>query len=71
MATLLNADLASDALQDAFLAGLDRPPLHDTNVAGWLFRVAVRKAARARRRRPAVWESDRQRVRGVDELPAR
>ncbi|MDQ6857661.1 MAG: sigma-70 family RNA polymerase sigma factor [Chloroflexota bacterium] len=50
VATLLNADLASDALQDAFLAGLERPPLHDANVAGWLFRVAVRKAARAGRR---------------------
>jgi len=50
VATLLDADVASDALQDAFVAGLDRPPLHDANVAGWLFRVAVRKAARARRR---------------------
>ncbi|HAF08974.1 MAG TPA: hypothetical protein DCK98_02690 [Chloroflexi bacterium] len=53
VATLLDAELASDALHDAFLAGLDRPPLHDTNLAGWLFRVAVRKAARARRR-PAL-----------------
>lgn len=51
VATLLDADLAADALQDAFVAGLDRPPLHDANVAGWLFRVAVRKAGRARRRR--------------------
>lgn len=51
VATLLDADLAADALQDAFLAGLDRPPRHDANVAGWLFRVAVRKAGRARRRR--------------------
>lgn len=51
VATLLDADLASDSLQDAFVAGLDRPPLHDANVAGWLFRVAVRKAARSRRRR--------------------
>ena len=50
VATLLDADLASDALQDAFLAGLRRPPTHDANVAGWLFRVAVRKAGRARRR---------------------
>ena len=52
VATQLDADLAADALHDAFLAGLDRPPLHDANVAGWLFRVALRKAARARRRRP-------------------
>jgi RNA polymerase sigma-70 factor (ECF subfamily) len=50
IATLLDADLASDALQDAFLAGLRRPPTNDANVAGWLFRVAVRKAGRARRR---------------------
>ena len=53
VATLLDADLASDALQEAFLAGLDRPPVHDANIAGWLFRVAVRKAGRARRR-PAL-----------------
>ena len=51
VATLLDADLAADALQDAFVAGLDRPPPHDSNVAGWLFRVAMRKAGRARRRR--------------------
>lgn len=50
VATLLDADAAADALHDAFVAGLDRPPLHDSNVAGWLFRVAVRKAGRARRR---------------------
>jgi RNA polymerase sigma-70 factor (ECF subfamily) len=50
VATLLDADLASDALQEAFLSGLRRPPMHDANVAGWLFRVAVRKAGRARRR---------------------
>jgi RNA polymerase sigma-70 factor, ECF subfamily len=50
VATLLDADLAFDALHDAFVAGLDRPPLHDANIAGWLFRVAVRKAGRARRR---------------------
>lgn len=52
VATLLDPDLAADALQDAFLAGLERPPLHDANVAGWLFRVALRKAGRARRTRP-------------------
>ena len=50
VATLLDADLASDSLQDAFLAGLRRPPSYDGNVAGWLYRVAVRKAGRARRR---------------------
>lgn len=51
VAALLDSDLAADALQDAFVAGLERPPAHDGNVAGWLFRVAIRKAGRARRRR--------------------
>lgn len=50
VATLLDADLASDALHDAFLAGLRKPPIHDANIAGWLFRVAVRTGSRARRR---------------------
>jgi len=56
VATLLDADLAADALQDAFLAGIDRPPVHHGNVAGWLFRVAMRKADRARRRRMLTLE---------------
>ncbi len=51
VATLFDLDLAADALQDAFVAGLDRPPLHDANIPGWLFRVAIRKAGRARRPR--------------------
>jgi RNA polymerase sigma factor (sigma-70 family) len=59
VATLLDADSASDALHDAFLSGLDRPPLHDANVAGWLFRVALRKAGRARRHRPLPLEDAR------------
>jgi RNA polymerase sigma factor (sigma-70 family) len=50
VATLLDADLASDALQDAFLSGLRNPPVHDANIAGWLFRVAIRKGSRARGR---------------------
>ena len=50
VATFLDADIAFDALHDAFLAGLRRPPKDDANIAGWLFRVAVRKAGRARRR---------------------
>ena len=56
VATLLDADLAADALQDAFVAGIDRPPVHDANVAGWLFRVAMRKAGRSRRRRMLALE---------------
>lgn len=51
VAVLLDADLAQDALHDAFLAGIDRPPRHGENVPGWLFRVAVRRAGRLRRRR--------------------
>jgi RNA polymerase sigma-70 factor (ECF subfamily) len=54
VATLLDAELASDALQDAFLSGLRKPPAHDTNTAGWLFRVALRKALRARSRTRTV-----------------
>jgi RNA polymerase sigma factor (sigma-70 family) len=54
VATLLDAELASDTLQDAFLSGLQKPPVHDANIAGWLFRVAVRKATRARSRTPTV-----------------
>jgi len=56
VATLLDADLAADALQDAFVAGIDRPPVRDANVAGWLFRVAMRKAGRSRRRRMLALE---------------
>jgi len=58
VATLLDADLAADALQDAFVVGIDRPPAHDGNVAGWLYRVAIRKAGRARRRRMLALQTD-------------
>lgn len=53
-ATLLDPQLASDALHDAFLAGLQKPPIHDANIAGWLFRVAMRSAAHARSRSRTV-----------------
>lgn len=46
-AALLDGEGARDALQDAFLEGLRRPP-HDGNVRGWLYRVALRKARRSR-----------------------
>jgi RNA polymerase sigma-70 factor (ECF subfamily) len=46
LATLRNAELARDALHDAFLEGLRRPPASDENLAGWLFRVALRKSRR-------------------------
>jgi RNA polymerase sigma factor (sigma-70 family) len=52
LATVLDADVALDAVQDAFEIGLRRPPENDVNVTGWLFRVAVRRGLRARLRRP-------------------
>ena len=50
-AVVLDADLALDAVQDAFEIGLQRPPSTNSNVAGWLFRVAVRRALRIRLRK--------------------
>ena len=52
LATVLDPDTALDALQDAFEIGLRRPPTHSENLAGWLFRVAVRRALRVRLRKP-------------------
>jgi RNA polymerase sigma factor (sigma-70 family) len=49
VATLLNAEAARDALQHAFLVGLERPP-QDRNPEGWLYRVALRHARRPLRR---------------------
>ncbi len=46
-AALLDGEAAHDALQEAFLEGLRRPP-RDENVRGWLYRVALRKARRGR-----------------------
>lgn len=46
LGTLRDRDAARDALHEAFLEGLQRPPAHDANLAGWLFRVALRKARR-------------------------
>lgn len=48
LATLRNPALAEDALHDAFAEGLRRPPSHDDNLSGWLFRVALRRARRRR-----------------------
>src|SRR2546426_1006317 len=48
VAVLLDADLAEDALQEAFAEGLRRPPASDHALAGWLFRVALRRARRIR-----------------------
>lgn len=45
-AVIRNADVARDALQDAFLEGVRRPPARSDNIPGWLFRVALRRARR-------------------------
>jgi RNA polymerase sigma-70 factor (ECF subfamily) len=50
VATLFDRELAADALHDAFVEALRRPPRTDENVPGWLFRVALRTARRDRRR---------------------
>jgi RNA polymerase sigma factor (sigma-70 family) len=46
LAVLRSRDLARDALHDAFLEGVRRPPLTDENLAGWLYRVALRRSRR-------------------------
>lgn len=50
LAVLRDPDRALDALQDAFVAGLRRPPAEDDDLAGWLFVVAVRSGRRSFRR---------------------
>jgi RNA polymerase sigma-70 factor (ECF subfamily) len=50
LAVLRDPDRALDALQDAFVAGLRKPPATDVDLAGWLFVVAVRSARRGLRR---------------------
>src|SRR3989442_13783835 len=47
VAVLLDGELARDALQEAFVEGVRRPPLNHA-LAGWLFRVALRRARRIR-----------------------
>lgn len=49
VAVLLDADLAQDALQEAFEQGLRRPPPRSDALPGWLFRVALRRARRGQR----------------------
>lgn len=46
LATLRDRETARDALHEAFAEGLRRPPARDENLAGWLFRVALRRARR-------------------------
>jgi RNA polymerase sigma-70 factor (ECF subfamily) len=45
-AVIRSAEVARDALQDAFLEGIRRPPDRSDNIPGWLFRVALRRARR-------------------------
>jgi RNA polymerase sigma factor (sigma-70 family) len=52
LAVLQDTDAARDALHDAFAEGLRRPPARDDNLAGWLFRVALRRARRSPFRPP-------------------
>jgi RNA polymerase sigma-70 factor (ECF subfamily) len=54
LAVTLDRDIALDALQDAFVEGLRRPPAVDRNLVGWLYRVAVRKARRSQGRAGSV-----------------
>jgi RNA polymerase sigma factor (sigma-70 family) len=49
-AVLRDNNSALDAVHEAFAEGLRRPPADNVNLAGWLFRVAVRHARRADRR---------------------
>ena len=48
VATLFDGEAARDALHEAFLKGLERPP-QDINPEGWLYRVALRHAWRGPR----------------------
>jgi RNA polymerase sigma factor (sigma-70 family) len=49
VAVLLDAELAQDALQEAFEQGLRKPPPRTDALPGWIFRVALRRARRGRR----------------------
>ena len=44
--TLMDRDAALDALHDAFVEGLCKPPADRRNVEGWLYVVALRKVRR-------------------------
>ncbi len=69
-AVLRDSNSALDAVHDAFAEGLRKPPADDENLAGWLFRVAVRHARRAdhRYRRAIAAQMQRPQVGHRDEL---
>lgn len=50
VAITFDEEASADAMHDAFLEGLRKPPPNAANLKGWLFRVALRAARRARRR---------------------
>jgi RNA polymerase sigma-70 factor, ECF subfamily len=54
LAVLRSKELARDALHDAFLEGVRRPPATGENLAGWLFRVALRRSGRGPYRTPLL-----------------
>jgi RNA polymerase sigma factor (sigma-70 family) len=64
-ATLLDPQLALDALQDAFLEGLTHPPHHTENLRGWLYVVGIRKGRRLSRRVRGFLSLDWLRERGL------
>ena len=47
VATLFDREVALDALHDAFVEGIQRPPKDDRNLEGWLYTVALRRARRS------------------------
>lgn len=53
VATLFDREAALDALHDAFEQGLRKPPSHQDNIPGWLYRVALRRARRGLLRIPS------------------
>jgi RNA polymerase sigma-70 factor (ECF subfamily) len=69
LAVLRDPDRALDALQDAFVAGLRKPPAADDALAGWLFVVAVRSARRGFGRQLLRLDHARSRV-SKDEIEA-
>lgn len=68
LATVRDREVAKDAVQQAFLEGLRRPPPRDENLAGWLFRVAVRKARREPRLLPLIGVGPREADDPTEEL---
>ena len=69
LAVLRDPDRALDAIHDAFVAGLRRPPAEDDDLASWLFVVAVRSGQRGFGRSLLRLDHARSRV-STDEIEA-